>query len=168
MGRSFGSRTLLVICGALLILLAALGSVQYRWSARVAAADAQREKEHLDAAASLFASNFNGVIGQTLAFLQNDAWAALRAGEPLKGTPKLIGELYYLDAPDHGAPKAQRLTADGHFESAALPGWIQIPHCAPLAIEEPFALVVPIVDAAIIVDRGATDAAGDENRQAAD
>jgi hypothetical protein len=157
MGRFFGSRTLLIICGALLILLSALlGSVQYRWSARVAAADAQREKEHLDAAASLFASDFNAVIGQTLAFLQNEAWAALRTGEPLQGMPKLIGQLYYVDAPEQGAPKAERLTVGGRFESAALPEWIAIPHCAPVAIEQPFALVVPIVDAATIVDRGAT------------
>lgn len=156
MGRSFGSRTLLVICGALLILLAALGSVQYRWSARVAAADAQREKEHLDAAASLFASEFNGVLGQAFSFLQNDAWTALQAGEPLNGTPKLIGELYYLDTPEQGAPIAQRLAIGGRFESGALPEWIAIPHCAPVAIEKPFALVVPIIDAANIVDRGAT------------
>jgi two-component system, OmpR family, sensor histidine kinase SenX3 len=157
MGRSFGSRTLLVICGALLILLAGLAFVQYRWSARVAAADAQREKEHLDAAASLFASDFNSVLGQTFAFLQNDAWAALQAGEPLKGTPKTIGELYYLSEPEQGAPKAQRLTADGRFEPAALPEWIRLPQCAPVAIEEPLALVVPIFDAPSIAERGATE-----------
>src|SRR5581483_7173216 len=99
---TFGSRTLLAICTILVVLLAALAVVQYRWSTRVAAADAQREKEHLESAASLFASKFNDLIVQTNAYLQNEAWAALNSGERLENTPKLVAELYYLNTPEHG------------------------------------------------------------------
>ena len=96
MGRPYGSRTILIICGALAILLGALAAVQYRWSARVAAADAQREKEHLQAAATLFSQEFNTVAAQAVTFLQNDGAAAVKSGSPLTGVPKLLGD-------DHGA-----------------------------------------------------------------
>ena len=156
MQRSFGSRTLVTICGALAVLLAALAVVQYRWSTRVAAADAQREKEHLDSAASLFASEFNEIAGQAVAFLQNDAWPALQSGKRLASVPKLIGELYYLDFPAHGAPKARRLTAEGFFAPSSIPAWMAIPRCATLAIQQPPALVAPIYDISTVETRQAT------------
>ena len=146
MGRSFGSRTLLIICVTLAGLLALLAMVQYRWSTRVAAADLQREKEHLDSAASLFASEFNDTAGQAMVFLQNDAWAALQSGERLAAVPKIIGELYYLNIPDDGKREARRLTAEGRFEPAPLPEWIAIQHCAAAAIVQPTALIAPIYD----------------------
>ncbi len=156
MGRSFGSRALLAIGGALVILLAGLAAVQYRWSTRVAAADAQRETEHLESAASLFAGEFNGMVGQATRFLQNDAWAALQSHERLAGVPKLIGELYYLDIPSQGAPKVEQLTAGGLFQPSPAPAWMAIPHCATLAIEEPTALVAPVYDIAAAESRSAS------------
>ncbi len=141
--------------GVLVVLLAALATVQYRWSTRVAAADAQRERERLDSAASLFASEFNGIAGQAATFLQNDAWTALESGERLARVPKLIGEMYYLEFPAHGAPKARRLTSDGLFAPAPLPEWIAIPRCAGLAIEQPPALVVPVYNVATVESHGA-------------
>ena len=155
MGRSFGSRALLAIGGALVILLAGLAAVQYRWSTRVAAADAQRETEHLESAASLFAGEFNGMVGQATRFLQNDAWAALQSRERLAGVPKLIGELYYLDIPPQGAPKVEQLTAGGLFQPSPAPAWMAIPHCATLAIEQPTALVAPVYDIAAAESRSA-------------
>jgi signal transduction histidine kinase len=146
MARQFGRRALPAICGALVLLLAALAIVQYRWSARVAAADAQREREHLESAASLFANRFNDTIWQASEFLQNDAWKALRSGERLASRPRLISELYYLDLPDRGAPKVERLTPEGRFEPAALPESISVPHCATLALEHPLTLVSPVFD----------------------
>jgi two-component system, OmpR family, sensor histidine kinase SenX3 len=146
MGRSPGSRTLFAICGGSLLLLAGLAVVQYRWSARVAAADAQREQEHLNTSAGLFASDFNNALGQTLEFLQNGARAALQSGEPLTAVPKVIGELYYLGTPPDGPPQVRKLEANGLFETAAQPKWISIPHCAMLAIAEPPALVIPLFD----------------------
>src|SRR5215813_8086092 len=109
MRRTLSSRTLLIICCALAGLLALLAVVQYRWSTRVAAADFQREKEHLDSSATLFASEFNKSAAQTLLFLQNDAWAAVKANEPLTGVPRIIGELYYLNVPEDGRRETQRL-----------------------------------------------------------
>ncbi len=152
MGKPFGSRMLLAICTALAVLLAVLAVVQYRWSTRVAAADAQREKEHLDSAAALFASEFNGIVEQAIGFLQDDARAALKSGERLTGVPKLIGELYYLDIPVHGAPKARRLTAEGIFAAGPLPGWLAIPRCATLPVAQPPALVAPLYDIPLTED----------------
>jgi signal transduction histidine kinase len=154
MGTSFGSRTLLTICGALVVLLGALAAVQYRWSTRVAAADVQREKEHLDSAASLFGSEFNGIAAQAMQFLQNDAHAALQSGERLTGVPKLIGALYYLDVPAKGERQVRRLTAEGLFAPSPLPEWIPVPRCAPLVIEDPPLLVAPIYDIATTESHG--------------
>src|SRR5579863_3917848 len=145
MGKPYGSRTLLAICGALVVLLGVLGGVQYRWSARVAAADAQREREHLDAAALLFTSEFNRIATQAMVFLQNDAWAALQSGAPLTPVPKLLAEVYYLDKVQ-GSRKTERLTPEGHFVPAPLPDWAAIPYCSAVAIEQPLALVAPVYD----------------------
>jgi two-component system, OmpR family, sensor histidine kinase SenX3 len=146
MGKPFGSRTLLLTCGALMILLAALAVVQYRWSTRVAAADAQREKEHLDSAATLFAGEFDGIAGQAAEFLGNEARAAIESGARTGAVPKLIAELYYLEFPARGAAKAQRLTPEGVFAPAAPPPWISLQHCTAAVLEQPAALVAPIYD----------------------
>jgi len=89
----------------LLAVLILLTVAQFHWAERMAAADAQREREHLDTATSLFASEFKGIAGEAMRFLENDAWNALQSGERLAGVPKLIGELYYLDFPAQAAPR---------------------------------------------------------------
>jgi two-component system, OmpR family, sensor histidine kinase SenX3 len=158
MGRFAGSRPLLAIGGALLILLAALAAVQYRWSTRVAAADAQREKEHLDSAAALFANEFNATIEQASAFAQNNARAALESGERLAALPKVIGELYYLETPAQGAPRAQRLGAGGRFSPSPVPEWVPASRCASFVISQPPALVVPVYDVVTTESQGAEGA----------
>jgi hypothetical protein len=65
---------LLAICGGLVILLGALIAMQYQWSVRVAAADVQREKEHLDSSASLFGGQFNELASQATQFLWTGSW----------------------------------------------------------------------------------------------
>jgi signal transduction histidine kinase len=145
---TLGSRTLVAICGVLVALLAGLAAVQYRWSTRVAAADAQREREHLESAASLFANQFNDMVAQTTSFLQNDAWNAFQSHERLATPPKVISELFYVDLSDQRAPKAQRLNGSGSFETASLPSWISIAHCSTGVIERPPALVTPVYDLA--------------------
>jgi two-component system, OmpR family, sensor histidine kinase SenX3 len=158
MGRPYGSRTTIVICCALAILLGRLAVLQYRWATGVAAADAQREKEHLDSAASLFATEFNGIVAQAAAFLQNDASRAARSGERLTEVPKLIGELYSLDFPAEGAPKVKRLDAEGLFAASGRPEWMAISSCAPSAIAQPTALVVPIHDMGTVESGGPASA----------
>ena len=148
MGRRYGLRTLLAICAALAVLLGGLAAVQYRWSTRVAAADAQREKEHLDSAAALFASEFDGSLARVVGFLQGDARTALDSGERLTAVPKLVAELYYLDVRAKGAREAKRLSAAGLFEPATVPEWIGVPRCAELALEQPPALVSPMYETA--------------------
>src|SRR5580692_2614915 len=90
MSRAFSSRMLLAICGALVVLLGTLIAMQYQWSIRVAAADVQREKEHLDSSASLFASQFNELASQASQFLRQDAWAAVHRGEKLASAPSSV------------------------------------------------------------------------------
>ena len=139
---------LVAICGGLVVLLGALATIQYQWSVRVAAADVQREKEHLDSSASLFASQFNELASQTSQFLRQDAWAAVHRGERLASTPKLIGELYYLEIPEQGPGRLQRLTATGIFMPAPQPDWLANSHCAGPVIEWPPAIVAHIYDTA--------------------
>jgi two-component system sensor histidine kinase SenX3 len=154
MARQYGSRMLLATCVALAVLLAALAAVQYRWSARVASADAQREREHLYAAAALFTSEFNGIATQAMMFLQNDAWAAIESGKPLAGVPKLLGEMYYLESV-RSEWKIRKLTPEGLFAPASLPEWAAIPHCSAVAIKQPLALVAPVFDIATTERDGA-------------
>ncbi len=154
MGRPYGSRTILIICGALAILLGALAAVQYRWSARVAAADAQREKEHLQAAATLFAQEFNTVAAHAVTFLQNDGAAAVKSGSPLTGVPKLLGDLYYDGIAPQGDRKIEKLGPDGLFVPATLPEWAENVPCASVLIDRPPALVTPLYDSATENEHG--------------
>src|SRR5258708_12984858 len=143
MKRTFSSRTLLIICCALAGMLALRAVVQYRWSTRVAAADFQREKEHLDSAASLFSSEFNETAGQAMLFLQNDAWAAVKSGERLAAVPKKIGEVCYLNIPDGGNREAQRLTAEGRFGPSPPPDRGELPPPPPPPPVPPTPLPTP-------------------------
>ena len=139
---------LLAICGALGILLGALTTIQYHWSVRVAAADVQREREHLDSSASLFASQFNELASQTAQFLRQDAWAAVQRREKLASTPNLIGELYYLETSEQGRERFERLSATGFFMPASRPDWLMSSGCPDLDIEWPPAIVAHIYDTA--------------------
>ncbi len=122
----------------------------------MAEADAQREKEHLDSAAALFAGEFNGIAAQAAEFLRSDAWNALRSGQRLAAVPKLIDELYYFDIPAKGEPNVRRLNGAGIFASARAPEWMPVPRCAEPAIERPLALVAPIFDVAMAERHGAS------------
>lgn len=128
------------------VLLMALAAVQYRWATRVAAADVQREQEHLDSASALFANEFNGMVGAAAGFLEAQAWPSMQARRPLQGLPKLISELYFLDF-SGAAPSVKRLGSDGVFVPMTLPRWIPIQRCGPWAIEQPPALITPVYDA---------------------
>jgi two-component system, OmpR family, sensor histidine kinase SenX3 len=141
MGRPYGSRLLVTVCTALALLLAGLAIVQFGWATRVAAADVQREKEHLNTAASLFATEFNRLAEESAAFLQDEAWASLQSHERVAAVPKLIAEIYYLDAPAKGARRTERLGADGRFAAVSLPDWAASLRCASLTIEAPLALI---------------------------
>ncbi|HEX3878064.1 MAG TPA: HAMP domain-containing sensor histidine kinase [Bryobacteraceae bacterium] len=150
MDRPLGSRVLIAVCGALAILLAALGVVQYRWSTRVAAADVQRETEHLNTAAALFASDFNRQASSVTQFLQNDAWSAYQSHQPLTRLPKLISDLYFLEIPGPGERHAQHLSASGQFTPGDLPEWAAIPSCLSLVIEQPPAIVAPVLSLTVL------------------
>src|SRR5579871_1282066 len=134
MTRTFGIRTLLAVSGALALLLAALAVVQYRWSTRVAAADAQREKEHLDSSASLFATEFNTLAGQAADYLQNDAWAAFRSGDRLAPPPKWITEIYHLDLSENAPARARRLNSGASSKTPPCPRGSIFPAASPMRL----------------------------------
>jgi signal transduction histidine kinase len=146
MGRVFSSRVLLAACGALMVLLAALAVLQYRWSARVAAADARRETESLESAAALFTKEISGVIAQATVFLQEDAWAAMSAGKPVRGVPDLLAEVYFLKVSPDGKAAAQRLQEDGSFTPSPAPDWLDTTRWAVRWQDKPQALITPIYD----------------------
>lgn len=160
MGKSLSNRALIMACCVFVALLAVLAVVQYQWSARVTAADAQREREHLNSSAQLFANEFNGIAAKAVQFLQNEANAAIRSGEPVTGVPRLIGSLYYLDL--RGKEQVVRvLKSDGHWEDTSMPSWIPQPRCGGSHIAHPVSMVVPIYDVVSIERRenGATSVA---------
>ena len=144
MHRPLGFRTLLLLCSALAILLAALAAVQYRWATRVAAADAQREREHLATAASLFASGFNDAMFQVIEFMQKDGEAALKSGHSPAPPPKVVSQLFYVDISEQGAATVKRLAQDGTFVPADVPDWIASTRCAAGNVDRPPAIVFPI------------------------
>jgi two-component system, OmpR family, sensor histidine kinase SenX3 len=147
----FRFRSLVGICGALVLLLGVLGFVQYRWSKRMAAADAQREREHLEASATLFATQFNRAVLDTVEFLQDDAQSAVRSGVRLTSVPKLVGELYFLDV-SRPRPVVRRLDSSGTFASASEPKWMLPAQCSTTVIEQPLSLVSPTFDMVSGVD----------------
>jgi signal transduction histidine kinase len=141
----FGIRSLVAICGALALLLGVLAFVQYRWSKRVAAADAQREREHLETSAALFTTQFNRAVLDTVGFLQNDAQSAVKSGDRLTSVPSLIGDLYFLDV-SHPTPVVKRLDASGAFVSTPEPKWMSPAQCSTTILEQPLSLISPVFD----------------------
>lgn len=151
-----GSRTLLAICTALAILLAALAVVQYRWSARVAAADAQREREHLDTATALFASRFGDAILQVIEFMQKDAKSALDSSAAVAHPPRLVGQFYYIvDQPSQDITEAKVLSPQGNFVASDVPDWIKPLHCSAGVYGAPAAVVFPVIQISTIEKRTA-------------
>ena len=155
MKSPFGSRIAPAIYLAVAVLLAVLAVVQYRWSTRIAAADAQREREHLDTAASLFANEFNDTIVKAMEFLQSDAQQAVKSGARLSGVPRIFSELYYVDATANGARKIQKLNADGAFVSSAQPEWLPGEACAASVLDAPPALASPVFKLSQVLTDGA-------------
>jgi signal transduction histidine kinase len=153
MRKSFGSLTLLAVFGALVLLLGILAAVQYRWSTRVAAADVQREREHLTSAAALFASDFDREIAQAVQFLQENVRGTPDLNASLPEVPKIISELYYFDQNSSKAPKTMRLMPSGRFEPSTAPEWIGDRACIPVIAERPPRLVIPVYNVALTEKR---------------
>jgi two-component system, OmpR family, sensor histidine kinase SenX3 len=101
-------------CSALVVLFGALAVAQYRWSTRLAAADEQRERDHLESAASLFVTSFDGAIAEAVRFLRAQGPLALRSGERLPQLPRLIKEIYYFEV---AKTDAVRRTVEDRFEA---------------------------------------------------
>ena len=141
----FGFRTLIAICVALAILLGVVAFVQYRWSKRVAAADIQREREHLNVSASLFVTRFNRNITDAVSFLQNDAQTAWSSGATLPALPKMVKELYLLDTSGSQA-RVQRANASGSFAAVSIPEWMKPVDCMSLISTQPLAIISPLFD----------------------
>ncbi|WP_263415959.1 sensor histidine kinase [Terriglobus albidus] len=140
-----GFRTLIAICVTLAILLGVVAFVQYRWSNRVAAADIQREREHLNVSASLFVTRFSRNIADAVGFVQNDAQTAWSTGTPLPAFPKLLDGLYLLDT-SGSQPRVKRAYASGSFAAASIPEWMKQVECTSLISQQPLAIISPVFD----------------------
>jgi|GEM_PF-6949847 len=139
----FGFRTLIAICITLATLFGVVALMQYRWSKRVLTADLQREREHIDLSASLFASRFNHNIADTISFLQNDAQTAWSTNAPLPAPPKLVKELYLVDA-SSAQPRILRANKSGTFAAVAIPNWMKPGECAATLSQQPLAITTPL------------------------
>jgi two-component system, OmpR family, sensor histidine kinase SenX3 len=140
--RGLSDRLLLFVCAVLVFLVGVLAVVQYRWSARVASADAQREREHLETSATLFATKFNGIAARAIEFVQNEAWNSHQTGAAVTNVPRIIGELYYVDLSGKDA-HVERLSDKGLFAKTEPPAWMP-QRCAPFPLSNPPAFVAPI------------------------
>lgn len=146
MSRAFNDRLLLIVSVVLVVLLGVLAVLQYRWSGRVAAADAQREREHLQSSATLFATKFNTIAARAIEFLQNEAWNAHQTGAAVTNVPRIIGELYYVELGKEA--HVERLSDNGLFVKTEPPTWLP-KQCAPFPLNNPPALVAPIYNVEI-------------------
>lgn len=144
----FGFRTLIAICITLAILLGVVAWMQYRWSKRVVTADLQREREHIDLSASLFASRFNRNIADTVSFLQNDAQTAWSTNAPLPALPRLVKELYLVDA-SSPQPRILRANRSGSFAPVATPEWMHPAECAAILSQQPLTITTPLFQSVI-------------------
>jgi two-component system sensor histidine kinase SenX3 len=140
-----GFRTLIAVCVTLALLLGALAFVQYRWAKRVAAADLQREREHLNASATLFVTRFNRNIADAVGFMQNDAQNAWSSHTPLPTLPKLLTELYLLDS-SSAESQVRRMDASGVFAAIPMPEWMKSVECVGSVLQQPLAITVPLFD----------------------
>lgn len=126
-----GTLKLLAICSAMAVLLLGLGVLQYRWSTRVAAAEAQREREHLHSASSLFADRFDGTAGRSVQFLQKGAWEALHSGRRPVSVPQFMSSVYFLESSPRASAHVRRLIPAGTFVPAPAPKWAGSVRCLP-------------------------------------
>lgn len=144
----FCFRTLIAICITLATLLGVVALMQYRWSKRVLTADLQREREHIDLSASLFASRFNRNIADTVSYLQNDAQTAWSTNAPLPPLPRLVKELYLVDV-SGTQPHIQRARRSGSFTAVATPDWMHPEECAATMSQQPLTITTPLFQSVV-------------------
>jgi signal transduction histidine kinase len=145
MGLWLSFRALVAISVTLAVLLAALAVVQYRWSGRVAAADAQREREYLESSMALFAGEANQALGNAAQYLQLVA-GGTRAGNTVFPPPLLLRELYFVEFPSDADPRWKRLSASGEFQAVTAPVDLQGTRCGFFTNFDNLTLVTPVFE----------------------
>ncbi len=104
-------RVSLAAAGVLVILLAVLASLQYRWLGQVAQAERDRARARLAAAASGFAADFDGEIGHVAACLGSSPATDEPESEPVaprydclvrSGVQPLVADLYRAEGKSPG------------------------------------------------------------------
>lgn len=131
--RSRGRHFPLLIAAALLILLSALATLQYRWIGQVSALERQRMEASLRTAAVRFADDFDRELVRALAFFHGDPLAP--RGEALAGTarrlerwlaeapfPELVRDVHHVSRDESGAWSLRLLRPEtGDFEPRPWP-----------------------------------------------
>lgn len=118
---------------ALLVLLPALAVLQYRWVGQVSAAERERMQRNLRVAAFQFREAFDGELGRAFVSLQvgpntardgaserysdrYDTWLNTAAH------PRIVNNIFLVDADDHRALRVRRWNADAHtFDATPWP-----------------------------------------------
>lgn len=118
----------LVIAAALVVLLSALATLQYRWIGQVSALERQRMEASLRTAAARFANDFDRELARALAYFHGDPLAP--RGEALAGTarrlerwqaeapfPELVRDVHHVARDDSGGWSLRLLRPEtGDFE----------------------------------------------------
>ncbi|HLL14375.1 MAG TPA: HAMP domain-containing sensor histidine kinase [Pyrinomonadaceae bacterium] len=119
------SLSLLGLAASLVVLLALLAALQYRWLGQVSAAERERMQATLSAGAARFTQDFDRELGRVYFSLKLDATAwRTRDGDAYAARferwrataphPDLVGNIYVVDASDTGRePQLARFDREG-------------------------------------------------------
>jgi signal transduction histidine kinase len=135
--RGRGRHFPLVIAAALLVLLSALATLQYRWIGQVSELEQQRMEASLRTAAARFADDFDRELARALAYFHGNPLAP--RGEELAGTarqlehwlaeapfPELVRDIHHASRDDSGAWSLRLLRRDvGRFEPRPWPAGLE-------------------------------------------
>lgn len=123
-----------MIAAALLVLLSALATLQYRWIGQVSALERQRMEASLRTAAARFADDFDRELVRALAYFHGDPMVP--RGEEPAGTarrlerwlaeapfPELVRDVHHVSRDESGVWSLRRLRPEeGDFELRPWPG----------------------------------------------
>lgn len=114
--QRYSSRLLVAVSAVLSALLIALAVIQYRWAGRVAQADLERTRNHLQSSAALFAREFNLALVEAYVFFQSQAGDSETPPAPLAhmaDLPRIAKDVYLLDLTKNAEPRLYHLQHDG-------------------------------------------------------
>src|SRR5690348_8227400 len=113
--QRYGSRLLLAVSLLLSVLLITLAVIQYRWAGRVAQADLERTRNHLQSSAKLFVRDFDLQLVQMYVFFQSEAENLVPTVTfaHMTDVPRIAKDIYLLDLTNSPEQRLYSLRHDG-------------------------------------------------------